>query len=1022
MEQSDKITQIREDARDTQVANKIMDSIRALRLGSSEESSRRWVWELIQNAKDVGNDLQGVDIRINLALDKKTLRFEHNGSLFTMQNLIFLIEQVSTKEREVETEGSRKTTGKFGTGFLTTNLLSEHVTVSGYMKDDDGEVQAFSVDIDRSGKNKNEIIAANQKSFEQLRESLNGSNEEVILDDKAYNTSFLYELDEQGIEVARKGIHDLHLSLPYVFAFVPEINTVNIQSNNYIFSRGEEHDFDTYKVQEINVAEDEMSSVRYIGKMHDDDVAVAVELKRDQGHVSFVEFPTKIPKVFCDFPLIGTEDFCFPVIVNSSRFNPTEPRDGIFIKDIKNDESDENKELLIKALNLYFTLLTRSSNNDYQRHYNAVKLCKPKDKPWLSIPWLNENIVSKLIRGIKRIPIVDTVDDGKKELVDEAGNPQIWILQSVSKEKREKLWYLLRGIARECLPKQEEIHEWTKALGSLINSFEIDNLLERVEQYATVEELELVLQYEGGTITWLNDFYTLLMEDGSLQSAISQGRTIFPNQQGLFCDMKSLSRDMGIDEEYKDILDLSGQDIKARLLLKGIDPESLISFPEYHYDGVFEEIKSLLEDVFNEEEIYRELLVLYESETQLTEEWQTLIDYANEILDFNFQRMKKVGKISQDLLKDAMKYICTTIADQVSEFGSISKLEDEKDMLTGTGEAWITKFIEFIQKMKYSNLLEKKTKPILPNQKGIFKPKEELYLEAEGLDEVLKDIAGMSGYDIREELLVQEIYLELPQNREKSIKDITVVITEFIRKNQGCLEEKIRDAFRKLYLWINENSDIAQESFKDIYDNKHWLYDDHEIAQNMRKAEDVDSMLRRHKISDLESLERILSNTTGESNQIEEIEITEEMLVESGITSEEKLNQAMELEHFAAHFIHETESNVERFQYVKDILQRSKANILAHLATKEEYDLDSVTDVDDTISIIEKNGEELYLIMRPSDYRQVIIYYDTEKDIMDYEKDWELWVEDGKNQPQKITFGKMLKLTGINKIPMRPIV
>lgn len=200
------------------------------------------------------------------------------------------------------------------------------------------------------------------------------------------------------------------------------------------------------------------------------------------------------------------------------------------------------------------------------------------------------------------------------------------------------------------------------------------------------------------------------------------------------------------------------------------------------------------------------------------------------------------------------------------------------------------------------------------------------------------------------------------------------------------------------------------------------MYDDHEIAQNMRKAEDVDSMLRRHKISDLESLERILSNTTGESNQIEEIEITEEMLVESGITSEEKLNQAMELEHFAAHFIHETESNVERFQYVKDILQRSKANILAHLATKEEYDLDSVTDVDDTISIIEKNGEELYLIMRPSDYRQVIIYYDTEKDIMDYEKDWELWVEDGKNQPQKITFGKMLKLTGINKIPMRPIV
>ena len=74
-----------------------------------------------------------------------------------------------------------------------------------------------------------------------------------------------------------------------------------------------------------------------------------------------------------------------------------------------------------------------------------------------------------------------------------------------------------------------------------------------------------------------------------------------------------------------------------------------------------------------------------------------------------------------------------------------------------------------------------------------------------------------------------------------------------------------------------------------------------------------------------------------------------------------------------------------------------------------------------TIFIIEKNKEQIYLITRPSDYSYVAIYYDSEKNVLDYNKDWELWVEDGKKEPEKITFGKMLKLTGINKIPLKKV-
>ena len=33
----------------------------------------------------------------------------------------------------------------------------------------------------------------------------------------------------------------------------------------------------------------------------------------------------------------------------------------------------------------------------------------------------------------------------------------------------------------------------------------------------------------------------------------------------------------------------------------------------------------------------------------------------------------------------------------------------------------------------------------------------------------------------------------------------------------------------------------------------------------------------------------------------------------------------------------------------------------------------------------------------------------------------DVWVEDGREKPQQITFGKVLKLTGINRIPLRKV-
>lgn len=198
------------------VANKILEQLNRLKMNSTEESPRRWIWELIQNAKDIANDNGNVNIHIAYDKENKELCFQHNGDLFTDKSILYLIEQVSSKEQKNSDDGS---TGKFGTGFLTTHLLSEKAEVSGILMDEnDGVLKSFSLDLDRSGYIAREIIEANHLSNSQLKQSLIAVNENQF-NSNDFNTSFKYNLDSKGISVAEEGLKDFYHAIAYVFCF-----------------------------------------------------------------------------------------------------------------------------------------------------------------------------------------------------------------------------------------------------------------------------------------------------------------------------------------------------------------------------------------------------------------------------------------------------------------------------------------------------------------------------------------------------------------------------------------------------------------------------------------------------------------------------------------------------------------------------------------------------------------------------------------------------------------------------------
>ena len=88
------------------VADKIRKTLLNIR-NVPEISEKRWIWELIQNAKDVPNNFGRVEIKIELT--KESLKFMHNGQYFSVENVLGILQQVSSKDSNNKDEQ----TGKF---------------------------------------------------------------------------------------------------------------------------------------------------------------------------------------------------------------------------------------------------------------------------------------------------------------------------------------------------------------------------------------------------------------------------------------------------------------------------------------------------------------------------------------------------------------------------------------------------------------------------------------------------------------------------------------------------------------------------------------------------------------------------------------------------------------------------------------------------------------------------------------------------------------------------------------------
>lgn len=556
------------------VAQRILNLIGELRLNSKENDSRRWIWELMQNAKDVAFENQPVSVDINFQTEVKEpfIEFKHNGKPFTIDNISFLIEQVSTKDREIIDGKKPKTTGKFGTGFLTTHLLSEKVELESVVKEPELQFKKFELFLDRSGRDMDEIIDSVRNSF-NLLSSLDENEAFENFNQRNFNTVFRYLLDTDGINVAKKGLEDLEITLPFTLAFVPSIQTVTINSKTTYKLLPERiyltEGIEIFTIQKESEGDLEEYNIAIISNNR---ITLAIRIDYQIDKISFIPLVKNLPKLFCDFPLIGSEDFNFPMVINSSYFNPKIERDGIYLSDKSDHSIVENKILMIEAKDLFLKFLEFTALNNWLKMYVLADISLPKSKEWISNVWMKEFIVEPIRNKLLTIRLVDTIAFDRIP-ISCGGFNSFLHPDAIVDFPYHKDSDILQKLYKLCdnqyflIPIETDYQYWAEIIWD--KKYEV-NLMSFVKLIESKQNISILSEKLGKDeleiINWLNEFYLLLLEEGTLIKDISQNK-IYPNQNGVFRQKDELLKEVEeIPEILKDIVKELGEDFRERLI------------------------------------------------------------------------------------------------------------------------------------------------------------------------------------------------------------------------------------------------------------------------------------------------------------------------------------------------------------------------------------------------------------------------------------------------------------------------
>lgn len=874
-------------------AKGILEKLRNIRQRINVDfTARRLIWELIQNAKDNAAtcNINGQsDVRIEIELNSNQLRFSHDNGFFSNENIRGLIRRYSSSDKDRVIDASAPppaTTGRFGTGFMTTHLLSEKVLIKGVFQESSNSYCKFEFPLDRTGQSEPEVIKNVENAFFLIEESIKPSTRFGTSNPTDFKTEFLYTLEPDGYELASISINEFDDCIAYTLINIPNIERVSVIRN------GANHYYEIEKIKNFQTNNNDISIIKVCSNNHASDqkyfatilkenTRITIPISYSQNKIEILNPDDKVPRLFLDFPMIGTEDMNIPFVINNPLFEPTELRDGISLTGGNDKDTQANSKIIIEAFNLYKDFIDfASSQNNWDKLFNLARIKNPEERIWLNAVWMKTTIIQPIQTKLLNAPIVDTNSGQRVSIQNTEGNNQIYFPYARNKDIRERIWILTNDLYPNSLPKKEHIHEWDEIIWDECYQQTLGELIEDVQKQKDIKSLsETIKKDEEKTIDFLNDFFVLINLEGKfIDEIIKDKYSVIPNQNGIFKKRSELFIDIDIDDELKNVLAILNIDLREKLKHKLINTynkkykdenDVLIRYSPKKQEDVIDDINKIIREGKNDNlsKACDYLSSCFANDENFPKEQNLIYEFCKALWEMPEKKVFKnwSEQIWQEVNKLQIKWIIQTISADKNIDGLSKTIESNRSETL----KWLNSFIEFLISNDYENHLNLKSSPILPNQNGIFCVKDNLFLDDGKIDSTLKDIAYGLGYDIRNELLDIDISIVLPENRVRTQEQLAEEISKLIKPILRDVNEREenKDVIRKLYLWMNKYRVVAEEIFGEIFEKRFLLISDDEITSNIEKAEMLDEILEETGLSTVElkvKLKEIINpQTTG---------------------------------------------------------------------------------------------------------------------------------------------------------------
>lgn len=767
----------------------------------TENDCKRWVWELIQNAKDsISQDDNRNSVDLRMVVRDKDVKFSHNGSPFTAKAQLGLLYKYS--EGKVNNSES---TGRFGTGFLTTHTLSKIVSIEGNVLTDNisNPLCGFSATMYRDGLDEPELLAGVQK----MKDSM------VYTEELNEWTTYTYHLrTPQNENALRLGLENFISNISQTMLFCKELKSVELDNNGVVtkIKRLESKLIDDELFLSIFEIESESQYTRSFVhksiKRTSDDLSKRFKIEREIRLTAAIEVDNKTivenqesPSHFCVLPLVGSENHIMPIYLNSPDFEPDSERESLILigEDIladKNVISDGgiNRLILKESIPLYECLVKYLSSNNYKNLFQLAKGLKrlPRVDKNFNKEWFENEITNPFREVLEKYDIVET-EIGNQKLFLENKEPNIIIPKDSNHEKQSKIYSLCSDIFVNRLPNENIAKEWAEYAWKNCGLYELDDLCKYISEKNNVSNLGI----ESNHFDWLNNFLSFIKET---DESLFKEYALIPNKNGDFVSLQNehFAEGIGLTDYMLLVLKDLGEDLSSILLHENI---TSITLPikidaKIIADKIFDKTNSIIkDDKLSIKEVVIALLPILNTvpsdelvySLEFIHKQKQTNSFAATLFDDVEIEINKNNDIPEKAWEILHKWIIDKLMQLVSSMGNIESLPNSIENKV----VWINSFIAFVSKEIKEGKLDEHS--IIPNQKDTFCFRKDLFKDVEIPEELKSEKAEIFGIKLRDVLLHKEIN-SANITSEKNINSVIELINNIFKLNQ------IEEGFNKL--------------------------------------------------------------------------------------------------------------------------------------------------------------------------------------------------------------------------------